>query len=80
MVSYYTALCALAWMALGVLISSILFLPTVLSLSGTNKGSFDLHKLLDFTVNGNPMEVVHVDGVDYYAKLTEFGAVAIMCD
>ena len=43
-------------MALGVLISSILFLPTVLSLSGTNKGSFDLHKLLDFTVNGNPIK------------------------
>ena len=35
---------------------------------------------VEVTVNGNPMEVVHVDGVDYYAKLTEFGAVAIMCD
>ena len=35
---------------------------------------------VEVTVNGHPMEVVHVDGVDYYAKLTEFGAVAIMCD
>ena len=35
---------------------------------------------VEVTVNGNPMEVVHVDGVDYYAKLNEFGAVAIMCD
>lgn len=35
---------------------------------------------VEVTVNGNPMEVVHVDGVDYYAKLTEFGAVAILCD
>lgn len=35
---------------------------------------------VEVTVNGNPMEVVHVDGVDYYAKLTEFGAIAIMCD
>ncbi len=35
---------------------------------------------VEVTVNGKPMEVVHVDGVDYYAKLTEFGAVAIMCD
>ena len=35
---------------------------------------------VEVTVNGNPMEVVHVDGVDYYAKLTEFGAMAIMCD
>ena len=35
---------------------------------------------VEVTVNGNPMEVVHVEGVDYYAKLTEFGAVAILCD
>lgn len=35
---------------------------------------------VEVTVNGNPMEVVHVEGVDYYAKLTEFGAIAIMCD
>ena len=35
---------------------------------------------VEVTVNGNPMEVVHVSGVDYYAKLTEFGALAIMCD
>jgi len=35
---------------------------------------------VEVTVNGKPMEVVHVDGVDYYAKLTELGAVAIMCD
>ena len=35
---------------------------------------------VEVTVNGHPMEVVHVDGVDYYAKLTELGAVAIMCD
>ena len=35
---------------------------------------------VEVTVNGHPMEVVHVEGVDYYAKLTEFGAVAIMCD
>ncbi len=31
-------------------------------------------------VNGKDMEVVHVDGDDYYAKLTELGAVAILCD
>lgn len=35
---------------------------------------------VEVTVNGNPMEVVHVKGVDYYAKLTEFGALAILCD
>ena len=37
-------------------------------------------ELVEVTVNGNPMEVVHVDGEEYYAKLTEFGAVAIMSD
>ena len=31
-------------------------------------------------VNGKDMEVVNVDGDDYYAKLTELGAVAILCD
>ncbi len=31
-------------------------------------------------VNGKDMEVVHVDGDDYYAKLTELGAVSILCD
>ena len=35
---------------------------------------------VEATVNGHPMEVVHVDGVDYHAKLTEFGAIAILCD
>ncbi len=37
-------------------------------------------KNVEVYVNGHPMEVVHVEGVDYYAKLTEFGAVAILCD
>ncbi len=32
------------------------------------------------SVNGKSMEVVHVDGNSYYAKLTELGAVAISCD
>ena len=31
-------------------------------------------------VNGKDMEVVNVEGNDYYAKLTELGAVAILCD
>ena len=31
-------------------------------------------------VNGKDMEVVNVDGNDYFAKLTELGAVAILCD
>ena len=31
-------------------------------------------------VNGKPMEVVHVDGEDYFAKLTEFGPVMVVCD
>ena len=31
-------------------------------------------------VNGKDMEVVNVEGADYYAKLTELGAVAILCD
>ena len=31
-------------------------------------------------VNGNEMEVVHVAGIDYYAKLTEFGALWILVD
>lgn len=31
-------------------------------------------------VNGKQMEVTHVDGNNYYAQLTEFGAVAILCD
>ena len=35
---------------------------------------------VEVTVNGNPMEVVHVDGNEYYAKLTEFGTVCITCD
>lgn len=30
------------------------------------------------TINGIPMEVVHVDGVNYYAKLTAFGPLAIL--
>ncbi len=32
------------------------------------------------TVNGNEMEVVSLGGDEYYAKLTEFGSVAILCD
>ena len=32
------------------------------------------------TVNGKEMEVVNVEGDNYYAKLTEFGALAILCD
>ena len=32
------------------------------------------------TVNGNEMEVVSLGGDGYYAKLTEFGSVAILCD
>ena len=35
---------------------------------------------VECTVNGNPMEVVHVDGEDYFAKLTEFGPVMVVCD
>ena len=31
-------------------------------------------------VNGKPMVVVHESGDDYYAKLTEFGPVMIVCD
>ena len=31
-------------------------------------------------VDDKPMEVVHVDGEDYYAKLTEFGPVMVVCD
>lgn len=32
------------------------------------------------TLNGEPVEVVNVDGDSYYARLTGFGAVAISCD
>ncbi len=32
------------------------------------------------TVNGKDMEVVNVEGANYFAKLTELGAVAILCD
>ena len=35
---------------------------------------------VECTVNGKPMEVVHVDGDDYFAKLTEFGPVMVVCD
>ena len=31
-------------------------------------------------VNGKDMEVVNVEGDDYYAKLTELGSVSILCD
>ena len=31
-------------------------------------------------VDGKPMEVVHVDKDDYFAKLTEFGPVMVVCD
>ena len=31
-------------------------------------------------VDDKPMEVVHVDGEDYFAKLTEFGPVMVVCD
>ena len=37
-------------------------------------------KNVEVTVNGNPMEVVGEGGASYYAKLSEFGAVAILCD
>lgn len=37
-------------------------------------------KNVEVTVNGNPMEVVSEGGSKYYAKLTEFGSVAILCD
>jgi hypothetical protein len=33
-----------------------------------------------FSVNGKPMEVVHVDGSKYFAKMTETGAIMICCD
>ena len=45
-------------MFVGVLISACLFLPTVTSLSGTSKGSFNLGELTDFTLNGNPLNTV----------------------
>ena len=32
------------------------------------------------TVNGKEMSVVNVEGSRYYAKLTELGAIAIICD
>ena len=35
---------------------------------------------VEVTVNGNPMEVESLGGISYAAKLTEFGAVAILCD
>ena len=37
-------------------------------------------KNVELTVNGNPMEVVNVRTNYYYAKLTEFGSLAILCD
>lgn len=37
-------------------------------------------KNVEVTVNGNAMEVVSEGDSSYYAKLTEFGAVAILCD
>ena len=33
-----------------------------------------------FSVNGKPMEVVHEDGENYFAKMTETGAIMICCD
>ena len=35
---------------------------------------------VQLTVNGKPMEVVNVRGANYFAKLTEFGTIAITCD
>ena len=35
---------------------------------------------VEVTVNGNPMEVKHVSGLRYCAKMTEFGTVAIYND
>ena len=35
---------------------------------------------VEVTVNGKSMEVVSEGGASYVAKLTEFGAVAILCD
>ena len=32
------------------------------------------------SVNGKDMEVVHIEDTNYYAKLTELGAVTISCD
>lgn len=32
------------------------------------------------SVNGKDMEVVHIEDANYYAKLTELGAVTISCD
>ena len=37
-------------------------------------------KNVSVQVNGKDMEVVNVQGNSYYAKLTELGAVAILCD
>ena len=40
-----------------------------------------VEKLETYDANDDkPMEVVHVDGEDYYAKLTEFGPVMVVCD
>ncbi len=35
---------------------------------------------VQMTVNGKEVEVFHIEGVDYYAKLFELGAIAIYCD
>lgn len=35
---------------------------------------------VEVLINGKPVEVIHISGVDYYAKLTEFGALAILVD
>ena len=35
---------------------------------------------VQLTVNGKAMEVVHVRGANYFAKLTDFGTIAITCD
>lgn len=45
-------------MAIGVLLSACLFFPTILALSGTDKASLKLSDLLDFTLNGNPLNTI----------------------
>ena len=63
-------------MALGVVLSAVFFLPTIGSLQNSNRGSFDLSILLDFSFMGDVISVIQ----GYSLGATSgYGVVSLFC-
>lgn len=70
-ISYYVV-----GMITGVLLSAVIFLPTIGALKNSSRGSLELDRLMDFRFHGNVL-----NSLDHYAygAVSDYGCAALFC-